>query len=87
MVYGREPVTKFFDGAFARREGTHRHITALDNIELVTPDMALADAGVRVERQEADGSWTLVRTFRSISLAVREGGSWKLRSVRAIPMN
>lgn len=87
VVYGREPVTKFFDGAFARREGTHRHITALDNIELVTPDMALADAGVRVERQEADGSWTLVRTFRSISLAVREGGSWKLRSVRAIPMN
>ena len=87
VISGREQVTEFFDRAFARRQGTHRHITELDNIELISPDMALADAGVRVERQEADGSWSLVRTFRSVTLAVRGGGTWKLRSVRAIPMN
>jgi ketosteroid isomerase-like protein len=87
VIYGREQVIEFFDRAFARRQGTHRHITVLDNIELISPDMALADAGVRVERRDPDGNWTLVRTFRSVSLAVREGGIWRLRSVRAIPMN
>ncbi|HET9397903.1 MAG TPA: nuclear transport factor 2 family protein [Sphingomicrobium sp.] len=87
VVVGRGPVTKFFGEAFARRQGVHRHVTMLDHVELVAPDMALADAGVRVERQEPNGSWSLVRTFRNISLAIRERGQWKLRSVRAIPQN
>lgn len=87
VVSGQEPVTTFFSQAFARRQGTHRHITTLDHIELVAPDMALADASVRVEQQQADGRWSLVRTFRNVSLAVRENGQWKLRSVRAIPQN
>jgi uncharacterized protein (TIGR02246 family) len=87
VISGRKNVTEFFAQAFARRQGTHRHITSLDNIELIGPDTALADASVRVERQEADGSWMLVRTFRNISLAKREAGQWKLRSVRAIPQS
>lgn len=87
VVSGQEPVKTFFSQAFARRQGTHRHITTLDHIELVAPDMALADASVRVEQQQADGRWSLVRTFRNVSLAVRENGQWKLRSVRAIPQN
>lgn len=87
VIVGRQPVTGFFEEAFSRRKGTHRHITNLDHIELISPDMALADAAVRVEREEIDGTWTLVRTFRSVSLAVREGLIWKLRAVRAIPLN
>ena len=87
VIAGKTSVTKFFSEAFARRNGVHRHITNLDHIELITPDMALADAGVRVERQEADGSWSLVRTFRNLSVAVRETDGWKLRSVRAIPQD
>lgn len=87
VITGRSTVTGFFKNAFDRRQGTHRHITKLDHIELVAPDLALADGDVRVERQEADGSWRLVRTFRSVTLAVRQDGGWKLRSVRAIPMN
>jgi ketosteroid isomerase-like protein len=85
VVAGNGPVSKFFGEAFARRQGVFRHITTLDHVEAVAPDMALADAGVRVEKQEADGSWSLVRSFRNISLVVRENGQWKLRSVRAIP--
>lgn len=87
VVSGLAPVSKFFGEAFARRQGSFRHITALDHIEAVTADMALADAGVRVEKQEADGSWSLVRSFRNVSLVVRANGQWKLRSVRAIPQN
>lgn len=87
VISGKASVAKFFSEAFARREGVHRHITNLDHIELLTPDMALADASVRVERQLPDGSWSLVRTFRNLSVAVREAGGWKLRSVRAIPQN
>lgn len=87
VIVGREPVIGFFAQTFARRQGVHRHITTLDHIELIAPDMALADASVRVERQEADGGWALVRTFRNVTLAVREAGKWKLRSVRAIPQS
>jgi ketosteroid isomerase-like protein len=87
VIAGKGPVAIFFGEAFGRRQGTYRHITSLDHIEAVAPDMALADASVRVEQQQADGSWSLVRNFRNISLVVREGGEWKLRAVRAIPQN
>lgn len=87
VIAGRANVSEFFAQAFARREGVHRHITSLDNIELIGPDIALADASVRVERQQPNGSWDLVRTFRNVSLVMREGGQWKLRSVRAIPQS
>ena len=87
VIAGQTNVAEFFAQAFARREGIHRHITSLDNIELIGPDTALADASVRVERQQPNGAWVLVRTFRNISLVVRNGGQWKLRSVRAIPQS
>ena len=87
VIAGKGPISSFFGEAFARRRGSFRHITSLDHIEAVTPDMVLADAGVRVEQQQPDGSWSLVRTFRNFSLVVREGGRWKLRAVRAIPQN
>lgn len=87
VIAGRAPVSAFFKQAFDRRQGVHRHITKLDHIDWISPDMALADASVRVERQEPDGNWSLVRTFRNITLSVRQGGQWKLRSVRAIPQN
>lgn len=87
VIAGRDPVSDFFKQAFDRRQGVHRHITKLDHIDWITSDMALADASVRVERQEPDGSWSLVRTFRNITLSVREDKQWKLRSVRAIPQD
>ena len=52
---------------------------------MVTPDLAVADGYVRVERAEA-GGWTLVREFVSNSLVVRVAGHWKLHSVRANPL-
>lgn len=86
-VEGNAAVSNFFGQAFGRRQGEFRHITTLDHLEEIAPGMAMADAGVRVEQQQPDGSWLLVRSFRNVSLVIREGGQWKLRAVRAIPQN
>ena len=82
---GRPAIGRFFRSAFERRPAGFRHVTRIDNIEMVTPDLAVADGYVRVERAEG-GGWTLVREFASSSLVVREAGRWKLHSVRANPL-
>ena len=82
---GREAIGRFFQAAFARRPEGFRHVTDLLHIEMVTPDLAIADGHVRVERAEGEG-WALVREFSSSSLVIREGGAWKLHSVRAHPL-
>ena len=86
-VEGSAAVSNFFGQAFGRRQGRFRHITTLDHLDEIAPGMAMADAAVRVEQQQPDGSWVLVRSFRNVSLVIREGGQWKLRAVRAIPQN
>lgn len=83
---GRAAIGRFFRSSFERRAAGFRHVTRLDNIEMVTPDLAIADARVRVERAEAGGGWSLVREFTNSSLVVREGNRWKLHSVRANPL-
>lgn len=83
---GREAVRGYFTRAFGARQGKLRHVTQVDNLDMVTPDLVLADAHVRVERDNADGSVTLMREFRNHSVVVREGGVWRLRAVRAHPL-
>lgn len=82
---GRESIARFFQASFERRPPGFRHVTRIDNIEMVAPDLAVADGYVRVERSGPAG-WTLVREFTSSSLVVRERGQWKLHSVRANPL-
>lgn len=82
---GREAIGRFFQASFGRRPAGFRHVTRIDNIEMVTPDVAIADGYVRVERAQGSG-WELMRGFASSSLIVREGGQWKLHSVRANPL-
>jgi uncharacterized protein (TIGR02246 family) len=82
-IESRDAIRATFERNFAARQGTMRHITQVDRAELIAPDLALSDAGVRVEQQQADGSWKLMRTFRNVSLARREGNGWKLQFVRA----
>lgn len=87
LVAGRGAIHRFFTGAFARREGDFRHVTKLAHLEPLDNDSVLTEGDVRVEKLEKDGNWTLVRRFRTISVVVRSGKEWKLRSVRAIPLN
>jgi len=82
---GQEAIGRFFQASFSRRPDGFRHITKVENIEMVTPNLAIADAHVRVERLK-DADWVLAREFVSSSLAIREGGNWKLHSVRANPL-
>lgn len=82
---GRPAIERFFKASFERRPAGFRHVTRIDHIELVAPDIAVADGHVRVERSGPDG-WTLVREFANSSLVVRQGGRWKLHSVRATPL-
>ena len=86
LVEGRKTINRFFTAAFDRRVGEFRHVTSLAHLEPLDDDTVLTEGDVRVERQEANGAWSLVRQFRTISVAVREKESWKLRSVRAIPL-
>ena len=85
-IEGREAIRAQFRSAFAARQGTLRHITSVDRAELIRPDLALSDAGVRIEQQQADGSWTLVRAFRNVSIAAKGPQGWRLQTVRAFPV-
>ena len=85
-IEGRNNIAAQFRSAFAARQATMRHVTTVDHADLIGPDLAVSDAGVRVEQRQADGSWTLVRAFRNVSVAVRERDGWRLRTVRAFPL-
>ena len=86
LVEGRDAINRFFTAAFDRRVGEFRHVTSLAHLEPLDNGTVLSEGDVRVEKQEAGGGWTLMRRFRTISIVVRDSGSWKLRSVRAIPL-
>jgi len=84
---GRETIRRYFGEAFARRPGVFRHITEIRRMDAVAPGLVFTDADVRVEQQQADGSWKLVRAFGNVSVAARDGQGWKLRAVRAWPVS
>ena len=85
-VEGREAVRAYFAAAFARRPAGFRHVTRIEGIEMIEPDVALAETLVRVERTGAAGGWELVREFKTDSLLVRDKGVWRMRAVRANPI-
>jgi uncharacterized protein (TIGR02246 family) len=82
---GHEEMKSYFTAAFARRTGVMRHVTTVEEIELVAPATAVSDARVAVEQQNADGSWSVVRTFTATSVVVKEDGAWKIRTNRVRP--
>jgi uncharacterized protein (TIGR02246 family) len=83
VFQGREAVRSYFAKSFAGRPAGFRHVTRLDHIDMITPDVAFTDAHVRVEKSNPDGSWSTVREYRNNSVAVRQGKKWQLRTVRA----
>ena len=82
---GRGAIRSFMAQSFAARPGVFRHVTEIRRMDAVAPDLVFSDADVRVEQQQADGSWKLVRSFGNVSVAAREGRGWRLRAVRAWP--
>jgi uncharacterized protein (TIGR02246 family) len=80
---GRQTIQAFYERGFQARTGVERHISTLTRIEMVAPAVAFTDASVRIDRQQADGSWATVRTFANTAVAVKIDGRWRLRSARA----
>jgi uncharacterized protein (TIGR02246 family) len=87
LQQGRPAVQAYFQKTFAQRAGVMRHVSELRGIDMLGPDLAVTDIRVRVEARQPDGGWKEVRRFDNLSMAVRENGSWKLRVVRAYPLN
>jgi uncharacterized protein (TIGR02246 family) len=87
LQQGRPAVQAYFQKTFAQRAGVMRHVSEFRSIDMLGPDLAVTDIRVRVEAEQPDGSWKEVRRFDNLSMAVRENGAWKLRVVRAYPVN
>jgi uncharacterized protein (TIGR02246 family) len=83
---GRGAVSAYFASSFAARPGAMRHVTELRQLDMLSADLALTDAAVRVEARQADGEWKVLRRFHTISVAERTAGGWRLRVVRAFPL-
>lgn len=86
VLIGRERIRAFFKHNFEQRAPGLRHVTKLEHIEMLTPDLALADAYVSVDKVTPEKGSVQVRAFRNSSVAVRENGVWRLLSVRADPV-
>lgn len=85
-LVGRASMRDYFAQAFARRPPGFRHVTRITHFQALTPDLVLTDGDVSVDQQQADGSWTVMRRFRTNSVAVRRENGWELLAVRAIPL-
>ena len=85
-VQGRTALRAFFEQGFAARSGELRHVTRIDHVELAGRDLAVADGQVLIQRRRPDGAWETVRAFANMSVAVRQGGAWKLSAIRGYPV-
>jgi uncharacterized protein (TIGR02246 family) len=85
-VQGHPALRAFFAQGFGTRSGELRHVTRIDHAELTAADLAVADGQVLIQRRTADGGWETVRAFANTSVAVRQGGRWKLSAIRGYPV-
>jgi uncharacterized protein (TIGR02246 family) len=83
---GREAIRAQFQSFFKGRPIGLRHVTRVDYIEQIGPDLALWNAEVRVERQAATGRWESVTRIQNVTLAVRQPDGWRVKAVRAYPV-
>lgn len=84
---GRDAIREQFRSFFKDRPAGLRHVTNIERIERLGPDLALWDAEVRVEKQQSSGNWVAVTRIRNISVVVRQADGWRIRTVRAFPVN
>jgi uncharacterized protein (TIGR02246 family) len=83
VLEGQAAIRGFFGRDFENRRGTMRHVSEPRRIDMVTPDLALVDKLVRLEQQDAEGHWKVLRTFLNSTLLTRVQGTWKVRAIRA----
>lgn len=84
---GREAIRSQFKAFFEGRPAGLRHVTRIERIDLLAPDLAMWDAEVRVEREQPAGRWTTLTRIRNVTIAVRQQDGWRIRAVRAAPIH
>lgn len=84
---GRQAIRQQFYTFFKDRPAGLRHITKVDRTEQLATDLAMWDAEVRVERQQADGKWATLTRIRNVTLLVRQQDGWRIQAVRAFPVS
>lgn len=83
---GRDSIRGQFHSFFQGRPSDLRHVTNIERIELLAPNLALWDAEVRVERQQAGGHWMALTIIRNVTIVVRQPDGWRIKAVRAFPV-
>lgn len=83
---GRDQIRLQFQSFFKDRPIGLRHVTTIERIEQLGPDLALWDAEVRVEKWLGAGQWTSLTRIRNVTLVARQGGGWRIQAVRAFPV-
>jgi uncharacterized protein (TIGR02246 family) len=83
---GREQIRLQFQSFFKDRPIGLRHVTNIERIVQLGPDLALWDAEVRVEKRLGSGQWTLLTRIKNVTLVVRQVGGWRIQAVRAFPV-
>ena len=83
VVQGRDAVQRYFVETMGRRPAGARHVTRVENIDMLTPDLALVDTRASIERNGAQGSREVLAEFHNQTLALRQGDAWRFRAVRA----
>ena len=83
FVQGREAVQRYFEETLARRPAGARHVTQIQNIDMLTSDLAFIDTHARIERDGVHGSREVLADFHNQTVASREGDTWRFRTVRA----
>jgi len=82
IVQGRDAVLAYFVETIGRRPDGARHVTRVENIDMLTPDLALVDTQVSIERDGAQGREVLVQ-FHNQTVSSRQTDGWRFRVVRA----
>lgn len=84
VIKGQDGIKQYFTRSFAQRPPKMRHVTRMGEVEMLNDELALVDGHVRLEQQQDDGSWKLIRYFVNHSVVARQkDGKWLLRNVRA----
>ncbi len=78
-VAGQEALREFFRIALSSAPGT-RHITRLENAEMIGSNAALLDAQITLERPGTGGTWQAVQVMRSNVVAVQQNGTQSART-------
>ena len=86
LADGRDAIRAQFREFFKDRPPALRHVTKIERIEEINADHALWDAEVRVEREQADGTWQVLTRIRNVTVAVRGREGWRVLAVRAVPV-